>query len=148
MLWQERLQTLHIIIFFFIKYNSFIYIAQIIKIKSLQVTNYFRTMVIFTKSKENGLLSTMQTLYDSNQFTDIELKVGEETFKVHKPVIYHSSPMLRGLLTSETADKYKDLIELKRVDGEYFKPVVKYMYSEQIEINSENILGILSVVDY
>jgi len=38
-------------------------------------------MAIFTKSKANGLLGTMQTLYDSNQFTDIELKVGEDTFK-------------------------------------------------------------------
>ena len=32
-------------------------------------------MVTFMKSKENSLLATMKTLYDSNQFTDVKLDV-------------------------------------------------------------------------
>ena len=68
-----------------------------------------------------SLLETMKKLYDTNQLTDIKLNVQGAVFNVHKPVLYHSSPMLKGLLTAETEDKYNEEIKLQEVDIESFK---------------------------
>jgi len=102
----------------------------------------------FVKNEAEGLLSTMKKLYDSNEFTDVKLKVGDALFPVHKAVLYHSSLMLRKLLTSETADKYKDVIELKGVELEHLKEILRYMYTNKIDIKPKDIIGILSTADY
>jgi len=102
----------------------------------------------FVKNEDESLLSTMKKLYDSNEFNDVKLKVGDTLFPAHKAVLYHSSLMLRKLLTSETADKDKEVIEVKGVELEYFKELLLYMYTNRIEIKPKDIIGILSTADY
>ena len=103
---------------------------------------------VYKRSDAHGLQKTMRELYDEGLFTDIKLNVGGVIFKAHKPVLYSNSPMLKSMLTKETADKYKEEIELKGLDPHYFGEVLLYMYTETITIRSKNIIGILKTADY
>ena len=103
---------------------------------------------IFTKPDVHSLQKSMKELFDNNIFTDIKLNVGGTIFSVHKCVLYCNSPMLKNMLTSETADKYKEEIELKELDVDNFRLVLHYMYTEKIKITRQNVVGILTICDY
>lgn len=104
--------------------------------------------VRYKKPCHNSLLITLKELYDGKTFTDCKLDVQDTIFCVHKPILYCNSPMLKTLLIAETQDKYKDVIKLEGMIVQYFKPVLEYMYTEVITINPDNIVGVLSTVDY
>ena len=90
----------------------------------------------FKKPDVHSLQKSMKDLYDQGLFTDIKINVGGVIFSAHKPVLYSNSTTLKNMLTNETADKYKEEIELKGLDVEYFKPVLHYMYTETIKKTS------------
>ena len=96
--------------------------------------------VTYKKPCENSLLLAMKEMLDEELFTDCKLEVEGNIFSVHKPVLYCNSPMLKKLLTSETRDKYKEVIKLEGLDVEYFKLVLKYMYTEVIDITPDNTI--------
>ena len=48
----------------------------------------------------------------------------------------------------KTKDKYQDVIEMDSIDSSSFELVLKYIYTEDMLITSENVLGFLRVVDF
>jgi len=105
-------------------------------------------MVTFSKPDNGSFLATMKELFDRSEFTDIKLNVEGTIFAVHKPILYHYSPMLKGMLTDETRDEYEETIVLKDVELKYFKEILKYMYTGQFEVEQDNIIGLLKTADY
>jgi len=85
---------------------------------------------IYVRPGTDVMKTTMIELHEKGLFCDIRLNVGGTVFATHKPILYLNSPVLRNMLTLETADKYKDVLELKGVDPEFFKLILPYMYSE------------------
>jgi len=84
--------------------------------------------VTYKKPDENSLLTAMKELYDKSMFTDCKLQVDGTIFTVPKPVLYCNSDMLKKLLTSETRDKYEEVINLEGLNNVHFTPVLQYMY--------------------
>jgi len=83
-----------------------------------------------------------------SSYADVTFRVGDCLFPVHKCVLFWNSPVLERMLSHDTMDKYKDEIELKDLDEISFRLVLDYLYSGEIVITSENVIGILRVCDY
>jgi len=102
----------------------------------------------FRRRDGSHLHEAMRELYKSSTFTDVKLKVGDQIYPVHKCVMYANSPMMRIMLTADTLDKDKDIIHMKTLDPASFRLVLDFMYTDEIQVTGENVLGVLSVGDY
>ena len=52
------------------------------------------------------------------------------------------------LFLIKTKDKYQDVIEMDSIDSSSFELVLKYIYTEDMLVTSENVLELLRVVDF
>jgi len=90
----------------------------------------------------------LKALFDKKLFSDLALKVGDEIFSVHRSIMFLVSPYFQNMLTMETADKYKDVIELKDIDILGFKLVLNYIYSGKMDLTYDNVYNVISVANY
>ena len=103
---------------------------------------------VYTNPDGRFLGKVMSEMKNSRELTDIILKVDGDLYYAHKVVLSANSKYFRNLFLCETDDKYKEEIELHGVQGDGFKKVFQYMYSQTISVSYENVSSILAVAEY
>jgi len=102
------------------------------------------------KQKSKRSSDVIKEYQENKTFTDAEIIVtgndGEEVpFAIHRVIICGCSPYLRDLLTQEMNEANK--VRIPEVSPEMMQWVVDFAYTNEVEIDDENVRDVLSVAD-
>ena len=103
-------------------------------------------MVLYTASEEHfsSTLHFMNDLRKEGSFCDIVLKVGQDEMHAHRCVLAAGSPYFRSLFLGQFTEASMKEINLSAVsvDVAAMELILNFIYSGEVDINSEN-LGII-----
>ncbi|XP_010772781.1 kelch-like protein 41a [Notothenia coriiceps] len=90
----------------------------------------------------------LKELLNENKLIDCILKVGDRSIPCHQLILSACSPYFRELYFSED-DKETDKMDvvLENLDPDVMEAIVNYMYSADIDINDDNVQGILAAAN-
>ena len=92
---------------------------------------------------EGTLLRGLDELRKSGVLCDIKLIVESKEFDAHKSVLASCSTYFRVMFTTSMIEKEKDQIEIKDISTEGLDAVLKFIYTNTINITRNNIHDIL-----
>jgi len=91
-------------------------------------------------------------LWKEKLFFDITIELDGRQFQAHRFVLYSRSPVFMKMFTTDTEDKHKDHIKfddnLINFNADSFELLLAYLYTGDVVLTQENVLGVLSVSDY
>ena len=111
-------------------------------------------MAQVTKEVKNfqGLGSKMATLYaDDPAFldavSDITIEVGYREYQLHKIILSASSPVFREMCSHGKPIKEKVDLQETEEPAAVFEDFIKYLYTGNITLTLENVMGIIGLAD-
>ena len=82
------------------------------------------------------------------RFVDVRIEAGTELIAAHRMVLSCHSLYFQAMFQSGMLEQYQDTVEMGQVDGKCVKMLIDYMYTCEININIDNVLGLLDASDY
>ena len=91
----------------------------------------------------NLFFAGAEQLYQGEEFTDVVLSAGSQTFKAHKLVLSICSPYFQNLFRQLGPEKH--VIFLKDISTKHLELLLQYMYMGEIRVKEEELVTVLSV---
>ncbi|CAA92705.4 BTB domain-containing protein [Caenorhabditis elegans] len=93
-------------------------------------------------------LCDMAKFYNNAQFSDVNMKVGEESYPAHRLILSKSSDVFDRMMSQKwNGDKF----DLELVEDELcqkaFAPFLRFMYSNHVVLHKDNCLPLLVLAD-
>ena len=92
-----------------------------------------------TKALKFELLDDLADYCCSNELSDIQIKCQEETFDAHQLILSARSPVLKRMLESDMAEKKRKVIEIKEINYDIVREMLKYIYTGKCKVNDANV---------
>ncbi|XP_045194699.2 BTB/POZ domain-containing protein 17-like isoform X2 [Mercenaria mercenaria] len=95
-------------------------------------------------------LNRLFSLYERQEFSDIQLKVGNTRYATHRMVLCMSSDVFKTMLSSDTWPEGRSNLIVLQEDVEcaaVFQLFLKYLYKGQVDLDKNNILPLLTLAD-
>ena len=97
-----------------------------------------------------NLLTKCVQFRDEEQFIDVRLKVGKETFPAHRNVLAAYSDYFYVMFADGMKESNQEVIELKdeSLSPHVFKVVMDSNYTDELQISKKNVFEVLAAADY
>ncbi|XP_042221150.1 actin-binding protein IPP-like, partial [Homarus americanus] len=95
----------------------------------------------------NTLLNTLYTLWNSQQFCDVEISTGGSVVKAHRVILSAGSPYFQAIFTSGFAEETQSSIEMKSIKHNILIQIITFMYTGDIEVTAENAEELVVAAD-
>ena len=84
-----------------------------------------------------------EQLYQGEEFTDVVISAGSQTFKAHKLVLSICSPYFQNLFRRLGPEKH--VIFLKDISAKHLELLLQYMYMGEIKVQEDELVTVLNV---
>ena len=84
-----------------------------------------------------------EQLYQGEEFTDVVISAGNQTFKAHKLVLSICSPYFQNLFRKLGPEKH--VIFLKDISAKHLELLLQYMYVGEIKVQEDELVTVLNV---
>uniref|UniRef100_T1J1M7 Kelch-like protein diablo n=1 Tax=Strigamia maritima TaxID=126957 RepID=T1J1M7_STRMM len=88
-------------------------------------------------------LSVMELMRRNHMLCDVQLLVGEETFRVHKIILAGASPYFKAMFTGGLKECEMNSITLQGICPSTLGQLLCFMYSSEITVNEMNVCQLL-----
>ena len=92
-----------------------------------------------TKAPKFELSDDLADYCCSNELSDIQIKCQDETFDAHQVILSARSPVLKRMLVSDMVEKKSKVIEIKAINSDIVKEMLKYIYTGKCIVNDANV---------
>lgn len=99
-------------------------------------------------SYKDCLLASLENLRQDSLLCDVILNVNHQTFQAHRCILTAGSPYFRGVFTSDMKEKEATELDLNFLDADAMDPLLKYMYTGDVEISEANARNLVSAADF
>ncbi|XP_077993440.1 kelch repeat and BTB domain-containing protein 8-like [Glandiceps talaboti] len=90
-----------------------------------------------------NVLSGLKEMYEDQDLVDVKLLVDRDEYPCHRVVLAASSPYFRAMFTHDVTESRKDQIRINGVESESMRLIIQYAYTSEVEINVENVQGLM-----
>ncbi|XP_062603562.1 kelch-like protein 24 [Saccostrea cucullata] len=90
-----------------------------------------------------AMISGLQQLYESSQYTDVEIEVENRTFHCHRLVLAAMSPYFDAMFSSGMIESQNHKVNIKNVPSSTFDIILQFIYSGTLALNEENVGDVL-----
>ena len=84
-----------------------------------------------------------EQLYQGEEFTDVVISAGNQTFRAHKLVLSICSPYFQNLFRKLGPEKH--VIFLKDISAKHLELLLQYMYVGEIKVQEDELVTVLNV---
>lgn len=102
---------------------------------------------VFNYELDKGQCNLPVSMYQDDLFKDIKFVIGEESIMAHKSVLALHSKVFRSMLTLDTKERNKGIIEIRDTDVATFKAFIEYLYTNKIDRIQEVADDLLVLAD-
>lgn len=99
----------------------------------------------FKAPKAPTLAGDLQDLLSSGMYADVTFHVKDEMFSAHKLILMARCDYFRTMFTSEMVEAHSDVVVIPDVCATAFRVFLKYVYTDKLELDNDNILGMLDI---
>ncbi|XP_030767544.1 actin-binding protein IPP isoform X2 [Sitophilus oryzae] len=93
------------------------------------------------------LLGNLNLLRRDKLFCDIDIKIGNEVFSVHKAILTASSPYFHAMFTGGLCEKDQNCVELHGVFPKTFEFILEFMYTGTVVVDKNNVEDLVIAAD-
>ncbi|XP_040833688.1 actin-binding protein IPP isoform X2 [Ochotona curzoniae] len=93
------------------------------------------------------ILAQINRMRNRQNFCDVQLQVGQETFKVHRLVLAASSPYFAALFTGGMKESSKDVVEILGIEARIFQILLDFIYTGIVNIGVNNVQELIVAAD-
>ncbi|KAM4642663.1 actin-binding protein IPP [Discoglossus pictus] len=93
------------------------------------------------------ILERMNKMRQRLEFCDVQLRVGDVSFGVHKLVLAASSPYFAALLASGMKESSDDVVQIQGVDSSSFELLLDFIYTGSVNISTANVQELMTAAD-
>lgn len=102
----------------------------------------------FVDEKHKSIvLKEMLKMWEDDLLTDVILEVEDQEFKCHRLTLAACSPYFHAMFSSGLVESHQDRISIGGIDAASMKLILEYAYSAEIEINEDNVQGLMLAVN-
>lgn len=87
--------------------------------------------------------STFRQFYDNGQLWDIEVKVGEKSFKCHRILLAAISQYFYAMFMSEMAESRQNTVTIHDIEEGAMEKLIEFAYTSKIQISVDNVQQLL-----
>lgn len=103
-------------------------------VSHVEIPSYLQSIYKVKKPQEiNYLSSSIQNLYLSGKFCDVNLQAGDQTFPAHKIVLCARSPVFSAMFDADMKEKNTNVVEIADVDPNTLKKMLEFLHSDVME---------------
>ncbi|XP_007664546.1 actin-binding protein IPP isoform X2 [Ornithorhynchus anatinus] len=93
------------------------------------------------------ILAQINQMRNVQDFCDVRLQVGEETFRVHRLVLAASSPYFSALFTGGMKESSKDVVQILGIEAGIFQMLLDFIYTGVVDIGVNNVQELIVAAD-
>ena len=88
-------------------------------------------------------------LQNNGQLCDAIIKIGDETFPIHRAILSSCSPYFRVMfINNQFVEANQQVITLGEPSIDIMREIIRYAYTQECNINGENVQSLLEAADY
>ncbi|XP_021371205.1 kelch-like protein 8 isoform X2 [Mizuhopecten yessoensis] len=95
------------------------------------------------KSHYKHSFKTFLEFYEKDQLCDVEIKVGEKSFRCHRMVLACVSQYFRIMFMSEMSESRQETITIHDIDESAMEKLIKFAYTSKIHLSVDTVQPIL-----
>ncbi|MBN3302275.1 IPP protein, partial [Amia calva] len=93
------------------------------------------------------ILAQMNKMRLRRDFCDVQLRVGERQFSVHRLVLAASSPYFSALFSGGMREATKDVVQILGVEADVFQMLLEFIYTGTISVTVDNVQELIMAAD-
>lgn len=105
------------------------------------------TIQLWDKDREKTLIDACYQNWQEGLYTDVTIRVGNETFAAHKLVLVSLSDYFKSLFQHDSNAKGEITLH-KMIEAETFSVLLHYAYTGAINVTKDTVQNILIAADY
>jgi len=95
------------------------------------------------KSHYKHCFKTFYDFYEKGNLCDVEIKVGEKSFKCHRMVLACVSQYFRAMFMSEMSESQQDQVTIHDIDESAMEKLIRFAYTSKIHFTVDTVQPIL-----
>lgn len=95
------------------------------------------------KSLMKDSFNMLHELYQNQELCDVEIKVGQKSFKCHRVVLVCASLYFRAMFKSEMAESHQDVVSIQDIDEDAMEKLIEFAYTAKIRITTDTVHPLL-----
>lgn len=111
----------------------------------VRIVEYQETKEVSHHDNTKRQWDWLSGIYQDDSFKDVKFLIGDQIIMAHKSVLAFHSEVFRSMLTLDTEERKKGVIQIKDCNAPAFKAFIKYLYTEEID-NIEDVADDLLVL--
>ena len=84
------------------------------------------------KSTHKKICEQLGQMLDSREFSDIELRCGEDLFNCHQVILSAGSPVFKAMFQTDMEEKQTKVVTIKEMEPEVLAQMVYFIYTGEI----------------
>lgn len=117
---------------FYLPHNIVVLILQ-----NVALTLNF-TVTFFNDSKDaslpkSTLVENYASLFQNDQFADLTITVGSETFRAHKAILAARSTVFAAMFQHDMQESQRNKVTIKDIQPKVFKEVLRFIYTDKVK---------------
>ena len=82
------------------------------------------------------------------EFNDVTIYAGDQSISANRMVLSCYSKFFESMFSASLKERYQDTIAIQQFDGESIQILIEFIYTGTIDINTDNVMSLLSTADY
>lgn len=95
------------------------------------------------KSLMKDSFNVLHELYQNQELCDVEIKVGNKSFKCHRVVLVCASLYFRAMFKSEMAESHQDVVTIQDIDEDAMEKLIEFAYTAKVRITTDTVHPLL-----
>lgn len=101
-------------------------------------------LLFIIKEYWSSLSLSLNRFRENSKFNDVQLKVNENIYNVHRVVLSAASNYFEAMFTNDLAEKDQNFIEIHNVSSCIFEQLIDYIYKGEVIVSRDNVQELLS----
>ena len=109
-----------------------------------------KRLSVFCQRGENNakLLQYANTKRINGEFNDVTIQAGGQSIPANRMVLSCYSKFFESMFSLSLKERYQDTVAIQQFDGESIKNLIEFIYTGTIDINTDNVMSLLSTADF
>lgn len=96
---------------------------------------------------KSTLVENFANLLQNDQFADLTISVGSETFRAHKVILVARSTVFAAMFQHDMQESQRNVITIKDMEPKVFREVLRFIYTDQVEGLQQMACKLLAAAD-
>ncbi|PAA91668.1 hypothetical protein BOX15_Mlig021367g3, partial [Macrostomum lignano] len=105
------------------------------------------TVRFVDENKAERMAKAFRSLYETKQFADVDISVGQVNFAAHKNILAMSSPFFMAMFSHSLRESVSNQVTLSDMEPATFELVLSYIYTGSVNLSLDSVQCLLSAAN-